>query len=371
MNISEEKYDLIQKYLEEKLSLEEKIAFEQQLETDAELAEEVQLHQLVNEYSFEKGLVEIWEKVGQDLSQKPPSFPYKKTIIIVIAAFILATPIVYFTFTAKKEKQVSLSSETLSSRKEDIFDLESESKTNDTEVKDNKVKENNLIADHAIKRNNIDDPALKKDQVIFKTDSSSEIKIPAVSDKDKFQETKPLLDSDPHVIPNKTCPEITFNVRTEPACMNDDNGSIQIIVSGIKGGEKPYSYSIGGNELHSQSYSNHLAKGNYSVLVIDNRGCVGEKLTEVSEKRCIQYKDYTLNLNQDTWKIPLSSEESGSISITDQAGRIIYKKKINYGAQEEWDGKSLTGEVLEMGTYYYIVELDKGEIRQGYITIVY
>ena len=54
------------------------------------------------------------------------------------------------------------------------------------------------------------------------------------------------------------------------------------------------------------------------------------------------------------------------VKIYDRAGRMVYNRR-NYS--NDWNGR-VNGQLLEEGTYYYVVTI-KGELKlKGFITIV-
>lgn len=360
MSLNKEKYDLIDQYLRGDLSPEEMFAFEKEVAYNPEMAEQLQLHQLADELTFEKGLVDIWEKVGKDLSQQPPpSLPYKKILTIFIGALIL-TGIGLYYFTGKEKENIT-TSESGTVTQVDHQDSNKAERPKEKALPENKVNRKIMIS-----------PGPKENILFVPPDTAFTVieNLATPPEEDSLKKQPPVKATLP-VIPDNTCPEITFGIHTQPSCRNQENGSIQIQVSAIKGGEKPYSYSIDGNDFILRSFNNSLAKGIYLVKVKDHNGCVGQKQVEVHEKPCTEFKDHTFNPGLGNWKLPFLPGESGTITISDQAGKVVFSSKIISGVPGEWDGRSQTGGSVEMGTYLYIAETEAKEIRQGYITIIY
>ncbi|MBO9701390.1 MAG: gliding motility-associated C-terminal domain-containing protein [Sporocytophaga sp.] len=360
MSLDKEKYDLIDQYLKGDLSSEEIFAFEKEVGNNPELAEQLQLHQLADELSFEKGLVDIWEKVGQDLSQQPPpSLFYKKILMFFAGALILAGITIYYL--TLREKEIIALPKSVTIKQVDQYDSNKAERSPEETLPENKANKKNMIGTEH-----------KEKMLVVPHDTNLALKenLVASPKEDSLIKQQPV-NTTPPVIPDKTCPEITFGVHTKPSCRNQENGSIQIQVSAIKGGEKPYSYSIDGNDFNLESFNNRLAKGIYQVKVKDQNGCVAQKQVEVHEKPCPEFKDYTFNPSLGNWKLPFLTGESGTITILDQSGKVVYGTKVISGVPEEWDGRFRTGEYVEIGTYLYIAEPEDKEIRQGYITIIY
>ncbi len=73
--------------------------------------------------------------------------------------------------------------------------------------------------------------------------------------------------------------------------------------------------------------------------------------------------------NNDTWAIEdIDAFPDALVHIYDKAGLTVYKSSGGYNA---WEGTTLGGKILPMGTYYYIIDLRNGSpIYQGTLTII-
>jgi hypothetical protein len=143
---------------------------------------------------------------------------------------------------------------------------------------------------------------------------------------------------------------------------------IQLLLSGIDGGRPPYKYTI---DSEPTSLRTDLAAGSYSVMVKDSRGCFSEQQVFVKEKNCTVFKDYSFNPDIESWKLPFTDTENGTLSIMDKSGNIVYKTELLNGQPYEWNGRSLNGNILETGSYLYIATFTNGESRQGYIILLH
>lgn len=100
---TEEKYDLIEKYLEQKMTIEERRAFEQLIKNDPALREEVELHQQIGGtlkgekiHQLRDVLKETdknWGVEGGDQKVKPRTINFRR--IIAIAATVLLMVVAY------------------------------------------------------------------------------------------------------------------------------------------------------------------------------------------------------------------------------------------------------------------------------------
>ncbi|QCK13871.1 putative Ig domain-containing protein [Mangrovivirga cuniculi] len=104
----------------------------------------------------------------------------------------------------------------------------------------------------------------------------------------------------------------------------------------------------------------------------------GSNLSDVYE-RIMTFENATIRLDivdaftpnsdgvNDTWSIlNLEFFDTVIIRVFDIEGRQVF---ISDGYQEEWDGTS-GGEALPSGTYYYVIDLDRGRMQKGSVTIL-
>lgn len=374
-------YEWIDRYLKGTLSEEEKALFEKQQDENPALAEEVKLQSLLNDLVFEKGLADIRKKVGEDLSNAKGTSGYRTLISFAAGLCLVTGCVLYFSLQDNErlrapEKPGIKKNEqpTTPSLKETpaVSSLKETRKVpSPAEVQKEKMRSKEPgrpleTAKPASPVNEVKTPVPVESpdvHTVKDTTGTTETRTDSLKEK-KAEITKPTSQQEP-------CKDIIFEVKTEPSCSQKQNGKIQILISGIKGGSEPYSYSIAGKDFGLESVNNTLGKGNYPVRVKDDKGCISEKRTEVTEKTCVEFEDYWFNPTLETWKFPLKEHETGSITIVDQGGRIVYNAKIIYGNPDSWNGKSLNGDILESGSYLYIIESNGVKIKQGYITIIY
>lgn len=361
MNTAENLYARIDAYLDGTLSKTDRMAFEADMAASPALKEEVELQKMVHILILEKGLADIRIKVGEDLN-KSVGYPWKKIIISSILFTFLSIGIYWFTTSLNKETSAVLNTS------DTIQQIHSDSVV---------TMENKETAPYIQKKKST---TVSKSQFIEKDTSlykgfayPEEIRLktqPFLTDtyisrdflKEKHIEKK---------VEEKTaipCPDILFNVHTEASCTNSNSGSVQILLSSILGGQAPYRYTIDGK---SNSLLNDLAAGTYEVKVVDSRGCNSEKTVDISEKSCTVFKDYSFRPEAETLKLPFAEMESGTLSIMDKSGKVVYKTDLINGLPNEWNGRSMNGSSLEMGSYLYIATFTNGESRQGYIILLH
>ena len=80
-------------------------------------------------------------------------------------------------------------------------------------------------------------------------------------------------------------------VATEPICSYDQNGSLDIIVSG---GSGAFQYSINNGNYNSNSTKNNLSLGNYFIQIKDALGCVIDSTIELNGPAPVQVSSFDL-----------------------------------------------------------------------------
>ena len=167
---------------------------------------------------------------------------------------------------------------------------------------------------------------------------------------------------------------------SDPYCSYSDNGSIKVNVTG---GILPYSYEWIDQGVYEDTISN-LAVGDYTIQVIDNNGCIVERVITLDPlmAACLDIPSaFTPNNDgfNDTWEILDPSDERIPVSYTypdlyieifDRTGRKIWTSTRGYS--EPWNGKDNNGRVIPVDTYYYFVHLNNGTgvVIQNIITII-
>jgi hypothetical protein len=371
LSIDSHIYDQIDQYLKGILSDQEMVDFEEKMQSDAALAEEVEMQKLLNDLILEKSLADIRKKVGQDFSDGAVSSGQGRIPWLPVAGMLLIASgiFLYFQYKNPATKIISrrVSEESLAADNP-AAEIRLSGEKSDHSSPPGKIKEN---IQSGKKDSDFRTTSIQSEQIEYQT-TDLELK---TSEQEKLNIQDVVTPEKAVGNQNKNldipCPEIRFEVKSSPSCRNKETGTIQILISGIYGGEKPYRFSIAGNDFSGESLLSQLGAGNYITAVKDNRGCKTEKEVVVSQVTCPEYKDYSFNPETENWNIPLTGQESGNIKIADKNGTIVFSAKISNGSPGEWNGTSLQGEVLESGTYLYLIQTTEGEIRQGYISILH
>lgn len=113
--------------------------------------------------------------------------------------------------------------------------------------------------------------------------------------------------------------------------------------------------------------------GEYFVWAKDGEGCIAKSpIVEVDEgMECIEIPNtFTPNNDghNDTWNLDFTGFTEVNLIVFSKWGREVFSS----GDQEiHWEGIGPTGKTLPNGVYYYVLELNGGEISQsGFITLL-
>lgn len=155
---------------------------------------------------------------------------------------------------------------------------------------------------------------------------------------------------------------------TSPSCDICSDG--QIILE-IGGGTPPY--DILWSNFEKGKSRTGLALGGYSVSVTDAAYC--KSLTTIQLE--MGYGSISIpnaftpngDGTNDTWIVgALTDYPDAVVQIFDRSGKLVFESPAGY--PEPWDGTS-NGEILPMGTYYYVIKLnDFLDLVTGYLTLL-
>lgn len=132
-----------------------------------------------------------------------------------------------------------------------------------------------------------------------------------------------------------------------------------------------YSWFFNGGELDSNTTSIEVTEpGTYTVVVNDN-GCIGSDEVEVylyANQNCTITQGISPNNDgyNDFFDLEFLSDKSGPLHLMvyNRFGTEIFNM-INY--VNEWGGQDKDGNILPVGTYFYVVGLQNGDPINGYI----
>ncbi len=171
-----------------------------------------------------------------------------------------------------------------------------------------------------------------------------------------------------------TIGEISFEIETTPAsCPTSTDGGARII--NLAGCRPPYSisWSIG----ESGTSVNRLSPGLYAVTV-RTQFCTISTEFEIeagpdTECKLVFFKAFSPNGDgkNDNWEIENISRpefQDNQIEIFNRWGQTIWEGKKYNNRDVVWNGKTMSGNDLPDGTYFYVANVS-GVVYKGFVEI--
>lgn len=366
--------EIIDDYLNERMSLEERSAFEERMAGDETLAKKVREERIVNESIYYASLASLKENVGRDIKKIKyrQGFYFGKNFkLFLLSAVILFTALTSYLLSKedsiqdiskpfnKETKQVT-NAELPKSLEENIQNTSSggSQKTG----KPNKAK--SLVLKPEKEPDVINNlPVQQQDQTIFKH--------PIDSAPSPVKEPEPLKIQKSENIPlNKE--EITacnkdIKVITSPSCRKISSGTISVLSDVAE---------IDGIEINkvSRQHFNGVVKefhpGTYEVVVSYKNSCSYNKQVTIGSTWCPLNSNYSFNPDYgEKWEIQYEHGDQGILAIFDKLGRVVYESKFGYG-NDHWAGTDKNGTLAPIGTYLALITYSDGRKERVELTIV-
>jgi gliding motility-associated-like protein len=160
-------------------------------------------------------------------------------------------------------------------------------------------------------------------------------------------------------------------IITDPSCIGNNDGVIEVIVSG---GVEPYYYKYGESVIDIPFIS-RLFEGEYEVEVIDSMQCeldLGLAVLEDVHIDCIQIPNaFTPNGDDINDIFVIQGMEifpAAILRVYNRWGQILYQAETG---EDFWNGK-FQDNLVPAGTYLYILDLRNGKKPyKGTVTIMY
>lgn len=166
---------------------------------------------------------------------------------------------------------------------------------------------------------------------------------------------------------------ISGDALTTSTCKHKSEGTIKILESKISGGEAPYTFSIDGENFATSSTFRNLKKGDFTIQIKDNNGCVDTLTTaNVTEKSCSKSISVIIAPKEGSyWHMPVQGDNA-TVIIKTSKGKEVFTKTIVSGSPDVWKGHNNDGEELPADYYYFTLHYDtpdKDDLT-GVITIM-
>lgn len=351
----------IDDYLRGKLSRVQQADFEGQMQADPALARQVNLQKLANEIVFTKGLADLKAKISADIAsgkaEKKTNWIWTWAIGLGIVALVAS----WFIFSNKpkpvafEEIPITIEKAQDNPVKQEIsLNKPSETTISHTAPSNVKVQETKMeagtAAPIAAKEVESEQKPMISSPIPEETKVEHKLEVPAIIEKSKV---------------DCGVKKWHFSLQATPTCAHANDGSIEVI------DKTHHQYALGNGNFTTSKSFHHLKKGNYSVSVKDENGCVTTSEVEVYQKNCQENLEVAFNSQLETWKVPIKESNKGEIQIFSKNGRLAFSKQWNQGEEVEWDGKNQNGDLLDRGLYSFTIHYSNGETQQGTISITY
>jgi hypothetical protein len=361
MNPEYNDIELIERYLEGKLSAEELTAFEKRIQEDLSFAQQLEAQKMSNAILDDYEFVQLKKQMQLQMRLESPSSGKKggnnRNYLFFIGAAIIIGLSAYFIL-KDNEGNISSTSDFLlrNQGEESVVDKNEKpsNRTSDDSIIIEKNKSITLANIDSVKTgiNTTSNGIIVKDTTIVKSI--------IVENKDSVSKQ---IDCSTLIIEN--------TIEKEDACEGKNNGYIKINV--IKGGARPYKFKINTkNGFTSSDKFNFLSAGEYYLSIKESSGCIIQikESVKIQEKVCKEPFSATFTPSQESvWKLPIELGESAEIKFYNKAGQLIHKISIQNGLPSEWNGINFKGEETHEGYYYVTIEKANGTLEYGYLTI--
>ena len=362
-----ETYHLIDRYLNQEMRGEELLSFERKLKEDSSFAEEVEYQKIVNEVVRGSHFDSLRTKMQQDISKLEETPSSTKWWIGGLLALALLGGLSYLYYTPEAKNKISsvVSKETQKEAPEVLVAEEKESLPVKEKKKDKPS--SRVVPQEA--------PPLEEKTSVETPIKSEELPVesPALEDAKENMSINPFYNSPSENSLRINCDEVKITAAPviQGSCKGELNGSIIIYPDKIKGGIGPYKVAVDENSiLQSKEIFSGLEAGPHLIVIKDKSGCISTQEIIVPEKDCPKMNIFAIQPDiGESWKIPASDSESGTLSIISGSGSLVYKSPFGNQGIYEWNGTDKSGSILPSGTYIYILEYSTGKRENGQINI--
>jgi hypothetical protein len=358
------KYELIDKYLNNQLSEKDLSAFRDSMKEDPSLVEEINSQRFVNEMAFDQGLLEVKRKL-KSIDAGSGSAPSKRWIIYSTAVILITATIAGYVL---KTKQIDPIKQTVTPAKTTIpAPVPKDQKL--SPKKSEAIIVQTPQSDHENEAGQVQQPAITTPRHEAITSDERPAK-----DKSGATENNAVKESGEHHIQKQSQPgpcafnAISMTVTTAQSCVDSPTGKITIDRNSLSG-TLPYEFSLNQSNYFKDFAFYNLYAGTYHLSVKDAAGCVWNDPRDyvVEEKDCRTIEFSFIPTRGEVWKFPIDSNTNGKIEIYNRDGRLVYKSAIVNGEPDQWNGMS-DDEPLPMGSYSFILQNGK-VVSIGSVTI--
>lgn len=362
--MSEETYELIERYLNHELLGEELKSFEQRMKSEPDFAKEVAIHKDAQELVIDQGVLEVKQKLRaiHKAETRGGNSGWKILLSGLAVVLLSATGLYLFNSRSDKSKTETVVVNSDATKSATVV-KSSDAVVNNDSGTSIQNKNNNAVNNDVSQNVNT---TIVVDSAVNKTDNVDHNR----SGKEEAKTPEPSVAPVQSNIPDCSKIKIYGNVVTYSSCSDKSTGKIQIGLN-VKGGKKPYTFSIDEESGYGMAanYSD-LAPGKYKVFAKDADGC-SNLLKEVLIERVNCPKSYSFAPDRgEVWVVPVNSGKSGEIKIQSKSLEFVYTASFTNGNAEVWNGTNKTGQDLPGGLYLFTIDYSDGEVVRGEVTIL-
>ncbi|HEY3403962.1 MAG TPA: gliding motility-associated C-terminal domain-containing protein [Ohtaekwangia sp.] len=357
-----EKYELIDRYLNNQLTEEELSAVNQKIENDPSFYQEVSDHRQLHDLVLDVGLLDVRKKL-QALDTPPPGGNHLLKWTVIITAIVILSAIRFYAFRedaheiteAIPAKQQVENQDTPSS-------IQEPKDTPATHQAAAKQKQPDTITGKDTIATTASIPVLKEDSpaehLVQKTDTLK-THVPATKESNSS--------------PAETACNLhlsTIIITTVESCYHSPQGKIIIDKQSDLNGKAPFVFSIDHVHYAPEYVFTGLYAGSYELMIKDANGCswTYDQVIHVGEKDCGLSAYSIYPANGEVWKIPVDDNTNGQIEIYNNRGLLVFTAAITNGLPDTWDGTS-NGTPLPMGSYSFILK-SGSHVLTGTVTLI-
>lgn len=368
--------ELIDKYLDGKMTADEKAMFENQMDASTKNALENQT--VVRKVVKGDRLLSIKEQMIKDLATRGTSNNLWKSFVLGTSLLAVMMGGGYLLWnssqqmnnsTAENDKEIGKvspeegsSSETFSNS-ENVYTEETPQSTDDVQKFENEVS----TQTSSKTKNEATIPTNPNGGLTSNTNDYAEPNVEqlAINEEEELSGASQT---------NTICNDVAINalVVTIPTCSGQDNGKIIVIENTISGGSGPYQFSIDNKDFQNNAMFSSLGKGSHTISIKDSKGCSLEKSKDVSERieDCINTDGHATfsPSNNETFNFPIRADNS-KVTVFNGKHNPVYTTTIKNKYHSSWDGIQNNGEIAQAGVYIFEVEDPSGNSIKGYLIV--
>jgi hypothetical protein len=365
VNLTEEQYELAERYLAGILTGDELSEFEKMMEENPLLKEQTEKIRSVNELLFLEGLkaeLPAIQKAQEQYLFRQQLKQYGRwlggSFIMLVAAFVL------WSYWGIEEASIKPQISTV--EPENTSTASTPSSIISVEPTQPVYSTSPTVGVVEKQENNLPPPEIHREDKIVISDKNI---LPPIVQQDslKFSSvTSQRKTEDP-------CKEmITGTFEVNASCENKSEGSIRLI--SVSGGTKPYLLNLDQGNYRETTSFQLLPEGEYQITIRDAKGCLSKPITlVVPGKVCVATsRDFVFSYQHSQgFEFPDLNETNVTFRVVNRSGGLEYSTEVIGGVPSSWNGYSTTGQKLAIGSYsFQFVSSDHQLLLQGTITIV-